>query len=119
MNLQSPSCTTLFGTVLHELLHAIGFMHEQNREDRDSFVVIQKKNIETGREKNFEKAKPGESNSFGISYDFGSVLHYSPRAFSKNGKQTIEQKVTSNEQMGQRVGLSRKDIDKVNKMYNC
>lgn len=119
MNLQSPACTTLFGTVLHELLHAIGFMHEQNREDRDEFVFIRSKNIEAGREKNFEKAKPSEVNSFGIGYDYGSVLHYSSLAFSKNGKNTIEAKMRTNEQMGQRVGLSKKDIEKVNKMYKC
>lgn len=94
-------------------------MHEQNREDRDQFVIIRANNIERGREKNFEKAKANELDSFGISYDFGSVLHYSALAFSKNGKHTIEPKIKTSEKMGQRVGLSNKDIEKVNRMYRC
>lgn len=94
-------------------------MHEQNREDRDGYVFIRSQNIETGRENNFEKAKPSETNFFGVGYDYGSVLHYSSVAFSKNGKNTIEPKMKTSENMGQRVGLSKKDIVKVNKMYKC
>lgn len=46
-------------------------------------------------------------------------MHYSSLAFSKNNQPTIEAKSKSTEKMGQREGFSKKDIDKVNKMYKC
>lgn len=119
VNLQPPDCTTLIGTVLHELSHAAGFMHEQNREERDGFVSIRYGNIEADKRKNFEKAKSGEATGFGVGYDYGSVMHYSAVAFSVNGKPTIDAKMKTNEKMGQRNGFSRKDIEKINKMYKC
>ena len=119
VNLQSPGCVTKTGTVIHELLHAAGFLHEQNREERDQFVSIIDANVRAGYEINFKKASPGETTGFGVGYDYGSVMHYSAKAFSKNGQPTINAKQTTTEQMGQREGFSKKDIEKVNKMYKC
>jgi hypothetical protein len=119
VNLQSPGCVTKSGTVIHELMHALGFLHEQNREDRDKYVRIIDANVREGYEVNFVKASPGETSSFGVSYDYGSVLHYSEKAFSKNNKPTIEAKMSTNTKMGQREGFSQKDIEKVKKMYKC
>ncbi|XP_070500970.1 zinc metalloproteinase nas-4-like [Chironomus tepperi] len=119
VNLQSPGCVTKTGTVIHELLHAAGFLHEQNREERDQFVSIIDANVRTGYEVNFKKASTGETTGFGIGYDYGSVMHYSTKAFSKNGQPTIKAKQTTTEQMGQREGFSKKDIEKINKMYKC
>lgn len=119
VNLQSSSCLQTIGTPLHELLHAVGFMHEQNREERDGFVTIRNKNIESGMEKNFEKAQKGAATAFGVPYDYGSVMHYSSVAFSKNGQPTIEAKQKTSERMGQRDGFSKSDLEKIKKMYKC
>jgi len=35
-------------TVQHEFLHALGFVHEQSRPDRDDFVTIDFTNIDPG-----------------------------------------------------------------------
>ena len=37
------------GIVVHELMHAVGFWHEQSRSDRDDFVTVLFQNIQRGR----------------------------------------------------------------------
>lgn len=93
MNLQRNGCLTTIGTVIHELMHACGFTHEQNREERDEFVDIRSQNIKSGYENNFVKAPAGTTTAFGSSYDYNSVMHYSDHAFSINGQPTIVNKV--------------------------
>lgn len=71
VNFMSPDCLETVGTVIHELMHAVGFMHEQNREDRDDYVTINFNNLEPGKEKNFGKARTGQTTAFGVGYDYG------------------------------------------------
>lgn len=84
---------TKIGTVLHELMHACGFLHEQNRSERDTYITINWRNVKAGTENNFEKASASTTSAFGVGYDYGSVMHYSANAFSKNGQPTIVPKV--------------------------
>ncbi|XP_063541150.1 low choriolytic enzyme-like [Cydia strobilella] len=118
VNLQNPGCVSKKGTVLHELLHAVGFMHEQSRPERDDYVDVRYQNIKSGSQNNFKKSDAKDTNDFGVSYDYNSVMHYSEYAFSSNGRKTIEPKVGS-VTLGQREGLSRGDVKKVNSMYKC
>ena len=70
------------GTVCHEVGHAIGLYHEQQRDDRDTYVVILTQNIIPGQEPNFAKL-PGGSVAQGA-YDFYSVMHYARNALSRD-----------------------------------
>lgn len=45
------------GLVVHELMHAAGFYHEQARTDRDDFVAINWSNIEEGKKRIFVALK--------------------------------------------------------------
>ena len=65
--------------IVHELRHAMGFWHEQQRPDRDAFVTINWANIQTAYASNFNTL-PGAT-TVG-SYDFDSVMHYDQCAFS-------------------------------------
>lgn len=74
------------GVIIHELMHAIGFVHEQTRPDRDDWVEIVWENIVEGDEDQFQKFPTGYVQTLGTDYDYASVMHYGPYDFSKHPK---------------------------------
>lgn len=51
----------------------------------------------------------------GIGYDYDSIMHYGPKAFTVDGSDTI---VAKNRQaIGQRQGLSVKDVQQAKQLY--
>ncbi|KAH8341533.1 hypothetical protein KR059_009197 [Drosophila kikkawai] len=108
------------GTIQHELLHTLGFHHQQCSPDRDEYVQIVEENISEGHEKNFVKYEADDVGDFDQSYDYSSILHYSSMAFSVNGKATIVAlKPEGQELMGQRLIMTATDINRLNTMYKC
>lgn len=75
-------------TVQHEFLHALGFLHEHQRVDRDEHVRINWENVKDGFDSAFSKST--YDGTQGLPYDYLSVMHYGKKAFSKNKKPTIE-----------------------------
>ncbi len=53
-----------YGIIVHELGHAIGFWHEQNRPDRGNYIDILYNNVEYGKSINFDLVDEGEVQTF-------------------------------------------------------
>ncbi len=107
------------GVMMHELMHAAGFYHEQCRDDRDQFVRINGDSIQDGQQNNFQK----EGGVARGNYDYCSIMHYSSKAFSKNNTTTIEcvqngMIATCPPCLGNRIYFTDDDINGIDKFYN-
>jgi hypothetical protein len=88
--------------------------------DRDKYIQIDYNNIKRGLASQFDRVSSKVFSNFGTNYDMFSVMHYDKKAFSKNGLDTI---IPRNRRfikvIGQRQGMSRNDVNRINNMYQC
>ena len=74
---------------------------------------------------NFARRSWSEVDTQGLDYDFESVMHYTTKAFSRNGRDTMKVvdrklfRAQGRPVIGQRDHLSEGDISVINKLYNC
>jgi len=76
------------GTLVHELGHALGLIHEHQRADRNTYVTIVTANVPGGAgDPNFIRIPASTNNG---AYDFLSVMHYRRDALTTSpGQDTI------------------------------
>lgn len=114
LNLAS-NCST--GNTIHELGHIVGLWHEQSRSDRDTHLTVNWQNVQPGKEHNFKTyQQQGASGQDVGAYDFGSVMHYAPTAFSVNGLPTLVKKSGGSWSIN-RTTLSPNDVTTIGKLY--
>nr|XP_029734424.1 astacin-like isoform X1 [Aedes albopictus] len=126
INLQTPECLMAVGTPVHEMMHALGFYHEFVRPDRDDYITINRSALrpdlqaDNVYDSNFGKLRPEDGQTYNISYNYGSVMHYSRYA----GAQSREYPVLINKRpwvgdFGNENGFATTDVMEINLRYKC
>ena len=104
-----------FAAAVHEIGHAVGLWHEHQRPDRDRHIRILWENVAQGSFHNFDldllDADPQDP------YDYGSIMHYGPYLFSKNGNPTMES-IPGGIPFGEAEGISQQDKYGVHGLYD-
>lgn len=107
------------GTYEHEIMHALGIVHEHSRADRDDYIKINFKNIKSKNLRNFQKYDYYQTDNLNVQFNYASVMLYPNYAFSKNGKDTIMAVSQPGLKFGQRKQFSVSDVKQINRLYRC
>ncbi|KAE9547883.1 hypothetical protein FO519_008902 [Halicephalobus sp. NKZ332] len=107
------------GIIEHEVGHVLGLWHEQSRPDAEDYVEVEKDFILPSYMSDFQLRGKDEIQTLGIPYDYGSIMHYGPTAFSSDGmsKTLLTKDPKFQNTIGQREKLSFLDIQIINKAY--
>ena len=106
-NMHVNWCYNMAGKIVHEMMHALGWVHEHQRDDRDDFLVVgnTKSTFNCGIIPHLEKS--------GTPYDLGSIMHYGNGGSCKISLKPEFRGV----RIGQRNGFSEMDIEEINAIY--
>ncbi len=100
--------------IIHELGHTLGYLHEQNRSDRDNFIIINFDNVQDNAVDQFFKSN--SATFLTGQFDINSTMMYGSFTFSKNGQPTITD-INGNLLPPRRARISALDIAGTNQAY--
>lgn len=100
-------------------MHSLGIWHEQSRYDRDAYIQIQWNNIQAEYQYAFDIIPSSQSQTFGLPYDYNSLMHYGAYDFAIDTSQPTIITIPPGIPIGQRNGFSSIDIAKINSLYPC
>ena len=103
--------------ITHELMHVLGFVHEQSRPDRDQYIKIHWENIQLDDRPQFDVA-PDEVTrvSTSLPFDYHSIMLYKPSIFALRPELKTMDSVT-NDAIDPSEQLSRDDLNRLDKIY--
>lgn len=109
--------------ILHEILHALGFIHEHSRADRDAYLTIHWDRIDPKYQSQFSKVPTDWKTGFeDTPFDPHSIMLYSSDLFSiKPGLPalTLKNQATGAEEIiPATTQLSEQDRERVNQLWN-
>ncbi|RCN49551.1 shTK domain protein [Ancylostoma caninum] len=106
-------------TAAHELGHALGMFHTMSRHDRDRFITLYVRNIKANWLDQFARQTPHTNENYGITYDYGSIMHYGGTSASVNGRATMVPFDTNYQETLGSPFISFYDLLMMNTHYNC
>lgn len=112
----SPKCQ--WQEIAHEIMHALGFIHEQSRMDRDQFIDIVWENIEPQFRPQFNLAPESFMEALKDSeFDYQSLMLYEPYDFSIRSDLVTMRSRTPVPIAPKRYGLSASDLRRLQRLY--
>ena len=113
--LLAPGCQT--HEVIHEIMHALGFIHEQSRTDRDKYIKVVRENIDPDHLIDFDIVPQSYMDLVPFaSFDYKSIMMYPPTIFARvPGASTMES--ITNESIQPSSGLSAGDLERLRLLF--
>lgn len=111
----SPLCDT--GAIIHEMVHTIGFYHEQNRIDRNKHIEVFWGNIEKKFWPQFKIIQTESTLNTDTPFDFKSIMLYPPTFFAKDKKFATMASLDGELYEPYTEELSYWDIEEINMLY--
>lgn len=106
------------GKIMHEMMHTLGFLHEQNREDRDEYLRVLWHNIDENFHLQFKKIKAKDKRILDTGFDFNSIMLYPPEAFSNTPGDYAMVTAEGTPYSTNRHSLSSNDIKRIKIIYS-
>ncbi|KAE9420653.1 hypothetical protein Angca_010259, partial [Angiostrongylus cantonensis] len=99
------------GSAIHEIGHVLGLYHTMSRYDRDNYIKVVAQNVDV--------VYKNDSDFYGLTYDYGSIMHYDELSGSVNQHPTmIATDANYQKTMGSDL-IAFSDIFVVNEHYGC
>uniref|UniRef100_A0A0K0EJA8 Metalloendopeptidase n=1 Tax=Strongyloides stercoralis TaxID=6248 RepID=A0A0K0EJA8_STRER len=106
------------GKIMREVLRALGLDYEHNRLDRSFYIRINFRNIKARFVKYFTRENACFTKTYGSSYDYRSIMHFSNNEYAKRFRKTIRPRDPSIESlMGKSQYPTFYDMKLINKKY--